>query len=94
MVVPAKKACVKYSWFFCFTTSIPITSKNVRPDIKIKVVQKPGVKKLLFPVYWSAIGGIAIMKINSRKIKIEVEIFINDEFDFMSFIWPNQNLQT
>jgi len=81
MVVPARNAGVKYSWFFCFAKSIPINNKNVRPDIKINVDQKPGVKKSLFPVCWSMAGGMAIKKMNNRKRKIEVEIFINNEFN-------------
>ncbi len=51
MVVPAKKAGVKCSWFFCLAHSIPTTNKKVRADININVVQKFGASKPLFPVY-------------------------------------------
>jgi hypothetical protein len=88
MVVPARNAGVKYSWFFCLAKSIPINNKKVSPDIKINVAQKPGVKKSLFPVCWSTAGGMAIMKMNSRKKKIEVEIFIYGELKHVEFYRP------
>ena len=51
MVVPAKKAGVKYSWFFCLAHSIPTTNKKVRPDMNINAVQKFGASKPVLPVY-------------------------------------------
>ena len=76
MVVPAKKAAVKYSWFFIFATSIAVTSNRVKIEIKINVVQKLLASKPVLPVYWSRAGGMAIMIIKNRKDKIELVIFI------------------
>ena len=79
MVVPPKKAAVKYSWFFCLTASMPVTKIKVRAVIKINTVQKLLTNKLVLPLYCSNAGGIAIMMINSKKERIEGRIFINKD---------------
>lgn len=78
MVVPPKKAAVKYSWLFCLTSSIPVTTKNVRPDMNEKTTQKLSAKNAVLPVYCSNTGGMAIIIINNRKESIDVEIFIDN----------------
>jgi len=78
MVVPPKKAAVKYSWLFCLTSSIPVTSKNVRPDINENTTQKFFAKYAVLPVYCNKAGGIAIIIINNRKENIDGEIFIDN----------------
>jgi len=57
--------------YICRTINIEATTKSVRPDRKKNISQNSGITKSVWPLLLSMYGGMATIKLNHIKKRID-----------------------